>query len=180
MSFFFDRFFTGIAAPCFAYRRTFTSCFWTFLCALQRVEIITPLAPRMDLVNIARRSPLTFQHWTLLWTEHWTVLHSSTGHFCELNIERFCIPALDDFVNGTLNDFGFQHSIYLNFDMYMFPTAARNGALNRTELTEHFVCEDLLLLTTFLFAFLNHCILFFTSHAPAASFSSTSMQKLTA
>ena len=65
----------------------------------------------------------------------------------------FDIPALDAFVNGTLNDFGFQHSIYLNFDMYVFPIAARNGALNRTELTEHFVCEDLLLLTMF-FVFL--------------------------
>ena len=52
MSFFFNRFFTGIAAPYFAYRRTFTSCFRTLLCALQRVEITTPLAPRMDLVDI--------------------------------------------------------------------------------------------------------------------------------
>ena len=50
--FFFNRFFTGIAAPYFAYRRTFTSCFRTLLCALQRVEITTPLAPRMDLVDI--------------------------------------------------------------------------------------------------------------------------------
>ena len=48
MSFFSIDFFTGIAAPCFTYRRTFTSCFRTLLCALQRVEITTPLAPRMD------------------------------------------------------------------------------------------------------------------------------------
>ena len=84
--FFFYRFFAGIAAPCFAYRRTFTSCFRTLLCALQRVEITTPLAPRMDLVDI---NCSTFP---------------------------FDIPALDTFVNWTLNGFAFQHwTLFVNW-----------------------------------------------------------------